>query len=143
MFRHDIDGPFLNRWSVRGGLIVLGLTALMVVLNVMPEIHDPTEGVVLASFVNDQSGTVTMVTCEDKSCHHLLPGRTDVQPGEAFRQNIAPSGRVRFLIGSDGRIDDSSQCVELVVGETVLPTYDMSVLQPCDATGAALRESGQ
>lgn len=58
----------LRLWPMRIGFIVLGLVIVIWMLNVLPTIHDPTEGVFPVRIVNALGRTVELRLCKDEAC---------------------------------------------------------------------------
>ncbi|MEP7115773.1 MAG: hypothetical protein ABI862_21085 [Ilumatobacteraceae bacterium] len=90
-------GQVLGRWGVRVGWIVIGLVILVVVLNLIPTIHDPTEGVFSTTVVNGLGTTIELRMCDDDNCRSTVDTRT-LRDGVSFAQNAAPSVEIPFRV---------------------------------------------
>lgn len=96
----DAAGSFrrlLRPWYVRGVLVVAGLALIVVVLNVMPTIHDPTEGVFPVAVVNSLGRTIELRMCSDDACHSTVDRHT-LLDGASFDQNLGPDASIPFKV---------------------------------------------
>lgn len=96
-------------------------------------IHDPTEEVVQASIVNDETASARMAVCTSSPCNRLTAGSpTTVLPGGAYLQNLAPHIDTAFWVSTpDAAGTMVGECRELEIGNAVSPTYRLSVLIRC------------
>jgi hypothetical protein len=101
----DNDGSvrrLLEPWYAKAALVTLGLILVTVVLNAMPTVHDPTEGVSPVTVVNSLNETVDVGMCADRTCRSTVDGHT-LRPGASFWQNVGPDSAVPLKISaSDG-----------------------------------------
>ena len=120
------------KWQVRWrrlAVAIVGCAALLAVLNLIPTIHDPTEGTRVVHIVNDSQEDVRLGLCEDRSCSHLAAGTRLVHPGDSYWQNAAPNGVVTLVLRAPTTAAD--QCVEFSVGAVVPTEISLSKLNRC------------
>jgi hypothetical protein len=93
-----------SRWFVRVGLGLAGLILVVVVLNILPTINDPTEGTFSVKVVNSLGQRVEFRMCDDSACRSTVD-RTTLDVGEEFDQNIQVAARIPFrVMAADGRL---------------------------------------
>jgi len=114
----------------KSAFVTAVVVTAVAILNLVPDIRDPTEGTRSMSVVNDSQAAVQLGLCEDYTCVHLSDGVTTVAPGEAWLQNAQPYSRLRLLV-SDGP-QDIGRCHALSVGAVIKPEYKLSSLSLCD-----------
>jgi hypothetical protein len=117
------------RWVLAAVVVCV---AVIVVLNLIPDIHDPTEGGVTAHIVNDSGHALFLAVCEDHACQHVASGGSNLAPGESLSQDIEPNTVVPFFTHDIGPGDPHPvRCLTLTVGRTAMTSYPLSELSPC------------
>ncbi len=107
MVSSAVDGPsgirlLLQKWYVRVGFVIVGLIAVVVVLNIIPTIQDPTEGVAPVKVVNGLGRTIQLRMCDDDACRSTVDKRT-LRKGASFDQNVSPTVPIPYRVaGADG-----------------------------------------
>jgi hypothetical protein len=106
--------------------------AVVVVLNLIPDVHDPTEGTVTTHIVNDSGHPLFLALCEDYGWRHVASGGSDLAAGDALDQNIAPNTVEPFFTHDVGPGDPHPvRRVSLTVGPGAETSYRFSELRPC------------
>lgn len=114
----------LRKGAVYTLLALAGAMLLIMVLNVMPPIHDPTEGMFAVNVVNDTPQPAVISLCLNDRCSSL-DGPTRIASGDYFEQNIN-SGVVEKLIVDEEGTGGRSTC-RLLQGAALHPKQRVPV----------------
>lgn len=109
-----------QRWQKRfviAAVTTIALGLIMVILYLLPTIHDPTEDTFSIYIVNDMSGPVLLELCESDNCKRVVDRQPLSGGGDSVSVNVAPKTEQRYIV----KLEDShtSQCRVLVINRIV------------------------